>query len=908
MTRTTPQAHISRPFLLTLVLGAFLLMVLPTPVVHAATITVNSAAGTKINGDGACTLREAIENANNNAATWIDCAMGSGDDTIDLPAGVIITLTEVDNGAGTVNANGLPVIASNITINGNNATIERSSAGGTLYFRIFSVNPNRTLTLNNVTIRNGRTPDGGGSASGMGGGIASFGTVVVNNSTISGNRTGDGTGGGQGGGIANAGTGGLTITNSTISSNAAGQNGIGGGIYNGGTLNISNSTISGNTVGAGSGGGGGIYNNSGATMNLTDTWISNNTAGNSTSGGDGGGIYNGSSVTANITNSSISGNTAGNGSTSDGGSGGGIYQMSGTLTITNTTISGNTAGNGTSPGMGGRGGGIYNGGTLVLTNSTLSGNATGTPSGDGGGILNYGTLDVTSSTIANNTAAWNGGGIKTNTATAAVKNTILANNTAVSAPSYANCTGPITNGGNNLDSGTSCGWGSANGSLSNTDPLLGVLASNGGSRQTLALQAGSPAIDGVTSTPPNSSPATDERGAARPQGARHDIGAYEAVFITVNDTSGGTGTPGCKLRDAITAANKDTATGGCTAGLGPDIVVLPTSATITLAVVDNGSGIDANGLPVVTSTITINSNNAIVERSSAGGTPAFRIFSVGDIGMLTLNNVTIRNGKAPNGTMPGQPGGYGGGISSFGTLNVNNSTISGNRTGDGMSSGGSGGGIYIGSGTATITDSTISGNSTGNGSIGNGGRGAGIYANVFLTLTNSTITGNVTGAPNGVGGGVETGSSSVSVTSSTIANNTASLSGGGLRSGTGEIILRNTIVANNTASINPNCDGAVTNGGNNLDSGTTCNWDSTNGSMSSTNPLLGPLGNYGGPTQTMPLGTGSPAIDGVTWTAPNNSPSNDQRGFARPYGVRHDIGAYEYYPLYYLPAITKNSP
>jgi hypothetical protein len=106
-----------------------------------------------------------------------------------------------------------------------------------------------------------------------------------------------------------------------------------------------------------------------------------------------------------------------------------------------------------------------------------------------------------------------------------LSNSIVANSTG------ANCGGNIVNGGNNIDSGTTCGWGAANGSLSNTAPLLGPLANNGGPTATMALIAGSPAIDGVTFSAPNGAPATDQRGVARPQGVRYDIGAYEGSVI-----------------------------------------------------------------------------------------------------------------------------------------------------------------------------------------------------------------------------------------------------------------------------------------------------------------------------------------------------------------------------------------
>ena len=93
----------------------------------------------------------------------------------------------------------------------------------------------------------------------------------------------------------------------------------------------------------------------------------------------------------------------------------------------------------------------------------------------------------------------------------------------------------ITNGGNNLDSGATCGFSAANGSLSNTDPLLGSLADNDGPTLTMAPSFQSPAIDGVIYNAPNGCPAADQRGTARPLDGNGDgnvlcdIGAYEAT-------------------------------------------------------------------------------------------------------------------------------------------------------------------------------------------------------------------------------------------------------------------------------------------------------------------------------------------------------------------------------------------
>ena len=91
----------------------------------------------------------------------------------------------------------------------------------------------------------------------------------------------------------------------------------------------------------------------------------------------------------------------------------------------------------------------------------------------------------------------------------------------------ANCVGaaPVETTGYNLDSGTSCALGLPT-DLSSTHPKLAPLADHGGPTMTMALRAGSPAIDhGGTAT--TGCPATDQRGVPRPQGPACDIGAFE---------------------------------------------------------------------------------------------------------------------------------------------------------------------------------------------------------------------------------------------------------------------------------------------------------------------------------------------------------------------------------------------
>jgi CSLREA domain-containing protein len=266
-------------------------------------------------------------------------------------------------------------------------------------------------------------------------------------------------------------------------------------------------------------------------LTLTSVTVSGNTT---TSNASGGGIYN--LGTATLNNVTLSGNTA------NGGLGGGL-ENEGTATLTNVTISGNSV-------PGGSGGGIANyiAGQLMLTNVTLTGNST---PNTGGGISNYGTATLTNVTISNNQASV-GGGIANGYAgpagtisllnatvygnlgttpanllnaagTVQLKNTIVA---AAAGNPTANCQGPITSQGYNVDSSNTCGLSTANGDQINTNPQLGPLGNNGGPTQTHALLSGSPAIDAVQSGCPP--PSTDQRGVSRPQGARCDVGAYEA--------------------------------------------------------------------------------------------------------------------------------------------------------------------------------------------------------------------------------------------------------------------------------------------------------------------------------------------------------------------------------------------
>ncbi len=236
------------------------------------------------------------------------------------------------------------------------------------------------------------------------------------------------------------------------------------------------------------------------TVTLSGMTIQNGNPG----GSRGGGIYNQGTLTLNDV--AVRNNTTS-------GQGGGIdVEPAGTLTMLRSTISGNT---------GAGGGGIYYNGTVAgtLTNVTISGNIS---TGNGGGIYNQKTLTLTNVTIDANTATTGGGILNSATGTTTLKNTIVSSNTG------GNCSGTITSAGYNIDSANTCLL-AGTGDKPNTNPNLGALADNGGPTQTHALLAGSPAIDAGTAT---GAPATDQRGAMRPQGTGYDIGAYEYATPT----------------------------------------------------------------------------------------------------------------------------------------------------------------------------------------------------------------------------------------------------------------------------------------------------------------------------------------------------------------------------------------
>jgi CSLREA domain-containing protein len=220
----------------------------------ATTITVTTTADTLIT-NGSCSIREAIINANNDAATWPDCAAGSGADVINLPAGTITFAIANTPGPPDVPAHGdvdsvaaqgdLDILSS-MTIAGNAAG---TTINGNQLDRIFDINPDvdqlpETVTpaivvqILDLTMTNARQNQSGAVR------IQARATVTIDRSTIS-NST---SWADDGGGIFVFADGALTLSNSTVSGNHALI--MGGGIRSDGTLHIVNTTITDNDTGA----------------------------------------------------------------------------------------------------------------------------------------------------------------------------------------------------------------------------------------------------------------------------------------------------------------------------------------------------------------------------------------------------------------------------------------------------------------------------------------------------------------------------------------------------------------------------------------------------------------------------------------------------------------------------------
>ncbi len=332
-----------------------------------------------------------------------------------------------------------------------------------------------------------------------------------------------------------------------------------------------------------------------------------------------------------------------------------------------------------------------------------------------------------------------------------------------------------------------------------------------------------------------------------------------------------------------------------------------------------GGGIldEGNDLTILESVVQNN-----VAQGAAGGRATPTGFALGGAifenasGTLTLTYSTVENnlalaGDAPGGFGSGGVAAGGGVYTLLGDLVVRSSTVSGNRAQGGAGRGGGSGGFAGGggldfdrSGNLTISDSTISGDtavggdSVSGGFVGFGGEadGGGVYNSGTATVTNSTIADNQADG----GGYYENVGDPTSIGSTIVAANTV----GGGKGTQGTDVYTNDAAAHPFTSLGFNLigDNDQAGGGNGFTDGVRHDQvGGTDGGTGATiDPLLGPLQDNGGPTETMALLAGSPAID---QGSDSGGLAFDQRGtgFARTVdqpnvanaGDGTDVGAFE---------------
>ncbi|WP_158520907.1 choice-of-anchor Q domain-containing protein [Fuerstiella marisgermanici] len=771
------------------------------------------------------------------------------DDTIDL-GGQTFTFDQTNFFQG-AEADGRNAVPSILSDGGNVVTIINGhlqrDAASTANFRLLHVSGNAELNLEGVTISGGdsRSTDAFQATGNRGGGIfvSRNATLNVTSSVIRDNTTTN-----SGGGISNRGY--LTIEDSLISGNTAVSRFYtnGGGLVNAqGTVIVRSSTF---TENAADSGGAILTSGSGSSLDIDDSLLS----GNEALTGSGGAIRNSSATT--VTNSTISDNRAGT-------LGGGVYNLNGGLTATNTTITGNRAGTG------------------------------------GGGIQSYAVTAVT----LNNTI------VAGNSLNSGASNDIEATTPATG---FNNLIGDAATSGGFMDgvNGNIVGNGGT-GTIDITTVLDSNLAANGGPTLTHALIDGSPAIDGGDNTLAAGLD-FDQRGAGfnRIIEGTVDIGAFEAeeaasLVVTTDQDVVNANDGLTSLREAIAFANSDPDFSEITFGDGSSLAggtsfIDATPDTITLG----GTQL------VISSDVTLSGPGAdLLTIDAAGASRVLRI-APGNFD-VTLDSLSLINGDSID---------DGGGIlnSSHGVFTLSNSVLASNtsaRTGGGLSS--------FENGTVRILDSTVTGNHADSGggitSLGNvpliidGSAitantatvvGGGVYVGGQLRITNSTIADNVSA----LGGGILQSAWTAEIVNSTIAGNRATdpvVGGGGIFNVNDlDLTISNSLIAGNVAPTGSDFSNTYTTGSttiNNSIVGDASDIGTTSGSNNQfdidwktvleNDGLVPILADNGGPTQTIALLPGSPAINAGDDAAASGL-STDQRGETR-FVSTVDIGAFE---------------
>ena len=516
-------------------------------------------------------------------------------------------------------------------------------------------------------------------------------------------------------------------------------------------------------------------------------------------------------------------------------SGGGlsrVFQVDANVTasISGLTITGGQ--------VSGSGGGLVNDGATTLTDCTISDNS----ADSGGGLANYGTTTLTDCTVSGNSASQNGGGLYNVLGTTLLSYCTVSGNSCVAGDGggLENYNGTTTLTDCTVSGNSALGGGGLStffGTNTLTDCVFGgnLAAANGGG---LYSNGGTNALTDCTF----SGDSAEANG-----GGLENLGGTTALYS-------------CTF-----SGDSATANGGGLANAGEGTTTLY-GGTFS----GDSAAVNGGGLANLNGTATLNDSTFGGDSASANGG-----------GLYNLNGTTTLNDSTFGGDSASVDGG--GVDNDDGTTTLTDCTISGNSASIG------GGGTFDDLGTTTLLDCNVSGNSATSG----GGLGTDQYG--ATELTNCTVSGN--SAVNG-GGLYSDDYGTTTLTNCTVSGNSA-VNGGGLSNSDGTVTIGNTIVAENTATTSgPDALGNFASLGNNLIGETdgSSGWvgsDLTGTSAQPLNPLLAPLGNYGGPTQTMALLPGSPAIDAGNNALIPPGVTTDQRGLPRIVNGVVDIGAFE---------------
>jgi predicted outer membrane repeat protein len=510
-----------------------------------------------------------------------------------------------------------------------------------------------------------------------------------------------------------------------------------------------------------------------------------------------------------------------------------VFDITGSVTV---AISGLTIADGNFSSNSGYGGAIDNFfGTLTLTDCTLSGNFANV---GGGAIYSTGMLTLTDCTLSGNFTNVRGGGIYS-TGTLTVTTSTLTGNTA----------NAIAGGrGGAIYAG---GIYSAMGTLTVTDSTLsGNVADEGAG----IWSSGELTVTTSTLTGNTTGYSVVGRGGA----IYSSLGTLTLTSSTLSGNFAGEIGGGIDNENSVATITGTTLSGNvadeCAAicSYGP--------LTLTSSTISSNMGI---GQAIGTGSVTI--TDSIISGNHCG--------AIGTGGPSTITDSIISGNSSPA-NISGS-----GGIENGGTLVITNSILSGNTADDG-------GAIWnLPSATLTITGSTLTGNTARNAAFGGGG----ISNEGTLAVTNSTLNGNVAGS----GGGIKN-YGPLTLTSSTLSGNVANAGPGGgiwISGSSADTQPRNTIIAGNmTTSTGPDVSGPLDSQGHNLIGKKQGGTGYVDSDLLNVDPLLGPLQDNGGPTPTMALLLGSPAIDAGDNT---DAPATDQRGAPRIFNGTIDIGAYE---------------